>query len=110
MPHYMLGISLNAETTKKLTVVPEDRRAAAAKALEAIGGKLKDYFFALGRHDAIVIVEFPNNVTAAAAAMLIGATGAFTHVETTPLLTMDEAMEAMAKAGKSSKDYRPPGR
>lgn len=110
MPHYLIGIGINAETTKKLTVAPEDRRAAASKALEAIGGKLKDYFFSLGRHDAIVIVEFPNNVTAAAAAMLIGSTGSFRHVETTPLLTMDEAVEAMTKAGKSSKDYRPPGR
>lgn len=110
MPYYLLSIGLNAETTKKLTVTPEDRRSAASKALEAIGGKLKDYFFALGRHDAIVIVEFPNNVTAAAAGMLLGATGAFTHVETTALLTMEEAMEAMAKAGKTSKDYRPPGR
>lgn len=110
MSYYLLGISLNAETTRKLVATPEDRRAAASKALEAIGGKLKDYFFALGRHDAIVIVEFPNNVTAAAAAMLIASTGAFTHVETTALLTMEEAMDAMAKAGKASKDYRPPGR
>lgn len=110
MAHYLLSFSFAAETTKKLVAKPEDRRAAADKALRAVGGKLKEYYFALGKHDAIVIAEMPDNLTAAAAAMLTGASGAFSHVETTPLLTMGEAVKAMRKAGKAAKSYRPPGR
>lgn len=110
MAHYMLSFSFAAETTKKLIAKPEDRRAAADKALKSIGGKLKEYYFALGKYDAIVIVEMPDNLTAAAAGMLTGASGAFSHVETTPLLTMGEAAKAMRKAGKAAKSYRPPGR
>jgi hypothetical protein len=38
--------------------------------------------------------------------MLIGAGGALSKVETTVLLTMEEAQEAMRKAGAAT--YRPP--
>lgn len=110
MAHYLIAFSFAAETTKRLVAKPEDRRAAADKALKAVGAKLKEYFFALGPHDAIVIVEMPDNVTAAATAMLVGSSGAFSHVQTTPLLTMGEAMKAMKKAGKATQSYRPPGR
>ena len=110
MAHYLLSFSFAAETTKKLIAKPEDRRAAAAKALKAVGGKLKDYYFALGKHDAIVVAELPDNLTAAAAGMLTGSSGAFSHVQTTPLLTMAEAVKAMRAAGKATKSYRPPGR
>ena len=110
MAHYLLSISFTAETTKKLVVKPEDRRAAADKALRAVGGKLKDYYFALGKHDAIIIAEMPDNMSAAAAVMLTGSSGAFSHMQTTPLLTMGEAVKAMRKAGKAAKSYRPPGR
>ncbi len=110
MAHYLLSFSFAAETTKKLVAKPEDRRRAADKALRAVGGRLKEYFFALGPHDAVVIAEMPDNLTAAAAAMLTGSSGAFSHVQTTPLLTMAEAVKAMRKAGKASKSYRPPGR
>ena len=110
MAHYLLSIGFATETTKKLIARPEDRRAAAAKALKAIGGKLLDYYFALGPHDAIVIVELPDNVSAAACAMLTGSSGSFSHVQSTPLLTMKEAVKAMRTAGKAAKSYRPPGR
>jgi hypothetical protein len=38
--------------------------------------------------------------------MLVGGSGALSKFETTPLLTMDEAQEAMRKAGGAA--YRPP--
>jgi uncharacterized protein with GYD domain len=110
MAYYLLCFSFATETTRKLVAKPEDRRRAADKALRAIGGRLKEYFFALGPHDAVVIAEMPDNLTAAAAGMLTGSSGAFSRVETTALLTMGEAVKAMRKAGKAAKSYRPPGR
>ncbi|MBI1777919.1 MAG: GYD domain-containing protein [Proteobacteria bacterium] len=110
MAYYLLSFGFAPETIKNLVAKPEDRRAAASKALEALGCKLHQYFFAFGKHDAIVIVECPDNTAATAVAMLTGSTGSFSHVETTPLITMDEAVAAMKKAGKASASYRPPGR
>jgi uncharacterized protein with GYD domain len=55
----------------------------------------------------VFLVEAPDNATVAALAMLAGASGALAKTETTVLLTMDEAQEAMRKAGGAS--FRPPG-
>jgi uncharacterized protein with GYD domain len=51
-----------------------------------------------------LVVEAPDNTTAAAIAMAVGASGI--SIETTVLLDMDEAQEAMRKAAKAT--YRPP--
>ena len=110
MAYYLLTFGFTSETTKGLVQKPEDRRATAAEALEALGCKLHDYFFSFGKYDAVVIIEGPDNATAAAVSMLIGSSGAFSHVETTPLITMEEAVKAMKKAKKVTGSYRPPGR
>ena len=52
-------------------------------------------------------MEAPDNAAAAAVAMTVGASGAFSEVETTVLLDMDEAQDAMRKAAAAT--YRPPG-
>ena len=41
--------------------------------------------------------------------MSVAASGAFTRFETTPLLTMDEALGALQIAQKQSGTYQPPG-
>ena len=41
----------------------------------------------------------PDSVSAAAFSMAIGSSGAMSAYRTTPLLSMDEAAEAMKKAG-----------
>jgi uncharacterized protein with GYD domain len=51
-------------------------------------------------------MEAPDNASAAALAMVVGAGGALSDVETTVLLDMDEAQDAMRKAAAAT--YRPP--
>ena len=55
----------------------------------------------------MAIGEFPDNVTMAALSMAISASGGFSAFKTTVLIPMNEAVEAMRKAGSIS--YRPPG-
>ena len=52
------------------------RRAAVAKMAEGLGGKLETFYYAFGDVDAYVIVEMPDNVTAAAAALAVNQGGA----------------------------------
>jgi uncharacterized protein with GYD domain len=52
-------------------------------------------------------MEAPDNASAAALAMAVGSSGALSEVETTVLLDMDEAQDAMRKAAAAT--YRPPG-
>jgi uncharacterized protein with GYD domain len=60
-----------------------------------------------GEYDAHVILQAPDNVTAAALSLAAAAGGSVKAVKTTPLMTMEEGMQAMRKA--ASAGYRPPG-
>ena len=107
MPMYLSRFSYTPETWARLIQNPEDRRAAATEYIESVGGKLHGFWYAFGEHDAWNLWEAPDNVSMAAVAMAIGAGGALSSFETVVLLTVEETMEAMQKAG--SIRYRAPG-
>jgi uncharacterized protein with GYD domain len=77
---------------------------AVKKSVEGLGGKLQSFHFAFGSEDAIVIVELPDNVAAAALGLSVSATG-LASVKTVVLLTPAEVDEA----AKRQVDYTPPG-
>jgi uncharacterized protein with GYD domain len=52
-----------------------DRAEAASKALEALGGRMKDLYWTLGPHDVVAIAEAPDDETATAFALAAGAQG-----------------------------------
>ena len=106
MAHYLIQVSYSKEGIGGLLANPQDRAAAVRPVIESMGGKLESLYFAFGDYDAVVIVELPDNVSAAALAMAIGGSPGISSYKTTPLLTMDEAMEAMRKA--SGTGYRSP--
>jgi uncharacterized protein with GYD domain len=105
MPLYLGRFKYSQDAIKAMVSNPQDRSAAAREAVESLGGKLLGFWFAFGEHDGAFLAEVPDNATAAAVAMAGGATGAV-DVETTVLLDMDEAQEAMRKAAAAT--YRPP--
>ena len=51
------------------------RRAAVAKMAEDMGGKLESFYFGFGDVDAYVIVDLPDNTTAAAVALAVNSGG-----------------------------------
>ena len=72
---------------------------------EGLGGKIEEAYYAFGEYDAVIIAEFPNNVSAAALSLALNAGGA-AAIKTTPLMTIDEGLEAIKLAGGAS--YQPP--
>ncbi len=80
------------------------RRDAIGKLLADLGGTLEAFYFAFGDDDVYVIADVPDNTTAAAIALTVGAAGAAT-VKTVVLLTPEE----IDAATKQSVAYRPPG-
>ena len=80
------------------------RRDAVAQVAESVGGKLESFYFAFGERDAYVVVELPDNESAAAVALTVNAAGGAT-VKTVVLLTPEE----VDVAAKRSVDYKPPG-
>jgi uncharacterized protein with GYD domain len=107
MPLYLGRFSYTADALKALLNEPQDRSAPAQEVAESLGGKLLGFWFAFGEFDGVFLMEAPDNASAAALAMAVGAGGALSEVETTVLLDMDEAQDAMRKAAAAT--YRPPG-
>ncbi len=81
------------------------RRDVAAKLAESLGGHLEGFYFAFGSHDFYAIGDLPDNAAAVALAATVGASGAMSSFETVPLLTPEEADEAVRR----SASYQAPG-
>ena len=107
MPVYLSRFSYTPETWARLAQKPEDRRDAARAYIEAVGGKLHGFWYAFGEYDGYNLWEAPDNVSMAAVALAISGGGALSKLETTPLMTVEDAMDAMARASEIR--YRPPG-
>ena len=107
MPLYLSMFRYTPETWSRMIGHPEDRRDAARTYITSVGGKLHGFWYSFGEHDGYTLWEAPDNVSMAAVALAIGAGGALSSIETTVLLTVDETMDALRKAGQVR--YRPPG-
>ena len=105
MPHYLHQVAYSREGWEALLQKPQDRIEAVRPAIEKLGGKIKTAYFAFGDYDVLLITEMPDNVNAAGIAMAFAGGGACKAVQTTPLLSVEEAIEAMKKATQSG--YRP---
>ena len=107
MALYLTRFSYTPETWARLIQKPEDRRAAATQYIEAVGGKLHGFWYAFGEHDAYSVWEAPDNVSMAATALAITAGGALSSMQTIVLLSVEDTLAALKKAG--SIKYRRPG-
>ncbi len=107
MSLYLTRFSYTAETWVRLSKNPEDRRDAAQKYIESVGGKLHGFWYALGEYDGYNLWEAPDNVSMAAIAIAISGGGALSKFETTVLLSVEETMEALNRVRAVT--YRAPG-
>lgn len=99
MPYFLIEGSYTSEAWAALTRKPEDREKTFKNFIERAGGKLKAFYFAFGDSDVVGIIETPDAGTAAAIAVSVTSIGHLRHYKTTPLMTNQEAMEVMKKAG-----------
>src|SRR3972149_8897672 len=106
MPKYLWRACYTAQGTRGLVKAGgSKRRKAVEAALRTGGGKLEAFYFALGDVAVYIIADVPDNVSIAAASLVINAAGAVA-VNTTVLLTPEELDQA-AKQYKHLA-YRPP--
>lgn len=80
------------------------RQEVVVKLAESLGGKLEAFYYALDEDDLFAIFDFPENVSATSASLIVNASGA-AKVKMTALLTPEEVDEA----AKKSVAYSPPG-
>jgi uncharacterized protein with GYD domain len=105
MPSYLVQTSYSSEALAALIANPQDRIEVVKKVAKKLGGKIHGAWFAFGDYDLMLVIEMPDNVSAAAIAMASAAGGSCKTVKTTPLLTIKEGLEALGKAATSG--YKP---
>jgi uncharacterized protein with GYD domain len=105
MPHYLHQVAYSREGWNALLSQPQDRIEAVRPAIEKLGGKIKSAWFAFGEYDIVLITEMSDNVSAAGIAIAFAGGGACKSVQTTPLMSTQEAMQALKKANESG--YKP---
>ncbi|HME25850.1 MAG TPA: GYD domain-containing protein [Acetobacteraceae bacterium] len=106
MPKFLIKGSYNAEGMKGLKKdKASGREKALAAACNTVGGKLDGLWYCFGDHDVYGLVDVPSNVHAAAICTNIGASGMFSAVSTTALLTVAEMDQALSE----QVTYRAPG-
>ena len=105
MAKYLFQVSYTTEGLRGVMAEGgSKRKTAATQLMKSLGGRMETMYFAFGDTDVYCIADLPDNVSASAGAMLVGASGA-ASVKTTVLMTPKEVDETTAKSGK----YRPPG-
>ncbi len=107
MALYLTRFSYTPETWARLSKNPEDRREAARKYIESVGGKLHGFWYAFGTYDGYNLWEAPDNVSMVAVAIAICGGGALSKFETIPLVTVEETVEALRRV--QTVGYRTPG-
>ena len=110
MTSYLLRAAYTPEAWADLIAQPQDRIDAVRPVVEKLGGKVVHGWFAFGDYDVVAIIDMdmPTNVEAAAFSIAAASAGAIRSIKTTPLLTAAEGIEAMKKAGMSG--YKAPSR
>jgi uncharacterized protein with GYD domain len=86
MGHYVTLIRYTQQGAAKIKESPK-RLDAAKKAAEAAGGKIHAWYLTMGKYDAVIISEFPNDE---AGAKFMLSTGSMGNVTTQTLKAFTE--------------------
>lgn len=107
MAYYLFRGRYSTDAIKAMVNKPQDREAAAAPLIEALGGKLHNLFFCFGEDDVVALIEAPDDETYAACALVVGASGTMSGGASVKLMTSKQAQQAMKKANDAQKSYSP---
>ena len=108
MARYLFQASYTSEAWAAQVSNPQNRIDAIRPVIERLGGRLECAYLSFGDYDVVVIAEMLDRISAAAFSLAASAGGGVKAVKTTPLITVEEGIEAMKKAAGAG--YRPPGR
>jgi len=105
MSKFLMQVSLTRDGAKSLAKVGVTKRKQGAEQFfKSVGGTVEAFYFAFGETDVFAIVDFPDNVSAAAISLAGNGAGQ-ANVKATVLITPEE----MDQAAKKSQGLRPPG-
>jgi uncharacterized protein with GYD domain len=108
MAYYLMQAAYTSEAWLNMVESPQDRLAAVEQAVKSLGGRLIGGWLTFGKYDVVIVLEMPDNVSAAAFSIATMAGGALRKAKTTPMMTFEDGVEAMKK--EAAVRYRPPSK
>ncbi len=88
MPTYIMLSRFTQQGLQNIKDAPA-RVDAAKQTLKGLGAELKDFYLVAGQYDAVVVIEAPDDATAATASLAIGSLGNI-RIETLRAFNEDE--------------------
>jgi uncharacterized protein with GYD domain len=107
MRYYLLQVAYTPEVWAAMLLNPHNCLEEVRSVIERLGGKLEGSWLALGEYDAVVVCQMPDHVSAVAVSMAISAQGIMKAIKTTPLVTVEESLEALKKAAGATGQLPP---
>ncbi|HEX6350877.1 MAG TPA: GYD domain-containing protein [Candidatus Dormibacteraeota bacterium] len=108
MAYFLIQASYKPESWANQIADPRSVEDRIRPAIQELGGRLDSTYYAFGEADVVAIAEFPSNDAAGAFSVMVTAAGAMKSVKTTPLMTVNEGIEMMKKAGQVAGKYKAP--
>ena len=106
MARYLWQISYSQDAWGAQISNPQNRLEVVWAMPEPSGVKLIEGYATLGEYDMIAIIEAPDDKTIAAASIAISSTGSVSALKTSPLMPIDDLVEALNIAKEIT--YKPP--
>ena len=108
MSKYMIQVTPTPQNVAALLKNPEDRTDAVRRVIEAVGGKLEQYYNSMAGGVTFLIAEVPDEKSLGAVMAAFYSGGGLTSAQDTPIMTAFESVEVFKRA--ASMVYRPPGK
>lgn len=108
MAHYLIEVGYTPQSWKAQIDKQGNAVERITPALDACGAKLECLYYAFGDVDIVGVIDFPTPEDAASFAIALGSSGALRSFRTTPLLSIDQGIESLRRAGELQRAYSPP--
>jgi uncharacterized protein with GYD domain len=108
MSLYMFQAAYTSDSWKHQVEHRENPKDRLRPLIEGLGGHIEDVFYAFGEYDIFVLAEMPNEEAATAFSLAASAGGSVKAIKTTPLLTVEQGLNAMKKAAEAGTRYHAP--
>ncbi|GAC1435762.1 MAG: hypothetical protein PVS3B3_39550 [Ktedonobacteraceae bacterium] len=99
MSLYLTQFNYTTEAWATLTKNPQGRNTVLSQMIQKLGGRLISLYYCFGDYDGVVVFKAPDDTTASAVPLAAITPGHVKTIKMTKLLTAQEAMETMRKAG-----------
>jgi uncharacterized protein with GYD domain len=102
MPLYMVQFAYTPDAWAALAKQPQNRAQGVSDLCRKLGGRLVDLYYCFGEYDGVVLLEMPDDSAATAFVIAAVGPGHIRSSRTTRLMTVDETVDAMKKAGQAT--------